>query len=67
MTNGSTFGSVNLGAALPEDAMDIDALKAHVIALARSGALARRASDAVKAEVAKSAPAHPTRKARTAT
>ena len=67
MTAGSTFRPVNPGAALVGDAAEIDALKSHVVSLAQSGALARRANEAVKAKAAKPASAHPARKKRRAT
>ena len=61
MITGSTFKSVKRGAELADDAAEIDALKGHVVSLAQSGALARRASEAVKAKAAK-ATTHPYRR-----
>ena len=61
MITGSTFKSVKRGAEQADDAAEIDALKSHVVSLAQPGALARRASEAVKAKAAK--PARKNRKA----
>ena len=67
MITGSTFRPVNPGTELVNDAVEIDALKAHVVALAQSGMLARHASEAVKANAAKPASARLARKTRKAT
>ena len=67
MTTDSTFRLGNASAALVGDAAEIDALKSHVVSLAQSGELARRASEAVKANAAKPTSARGTRKARRTT
>ena len=67
MITGSPFKSVKRGAELADDAAEINALKAHVVSLAQSGDLARRASEAVKAKAAKPASARAPRKKRRVT